>query len=173
MTDPTWRPLSSASRSRRSSGRRSRAAASERPELATRELPFEARVIALLPCRGGEAFLRPLFEPLGYEVDALGSIRSTRTSPTGARAPTSLSRIVGTKRLCDLLTHLYVLIPVLDDDKHYWVGDDEVDKLLRRGEGWLATHPERELIATALLETPAQPGSPGTRTADRRGAARS
>jgi 3' terminal RNA ribose 2'-O-methyltransferase Hen1 len=55
-------------------------------------------------------------------------------------------------RLADLLTHLYVLIPVLDDDKHYWVGDDEVEKLIRHGEGWLATHPERELITRRYLK---------------------
>ena len=57
----------------------------------------------------------------------------------------------GQCRLSELLTHLYVLIPVLDDDKHYWVGDDEVEKLLRHGEGWLATHPERELITRRYL----------------------
>ena len=50
-------------------------------------------------------------------------------------------------RLRELLAHLYVLLPVLDDDKHYWVGDDEVDKLLRFGEGWLNSHPQRELIS--------------------------
>jgi 3' terminal RNA ribose 2'-O-methyltransferase Hen1 len=55
-------------------------------------------------------------------------------------------------RLRDLLTHLYVLIPVLDDDKHYWVGPDEVEKLLRHGAGWLAAHPERELIARRYLK---------------------
>jgi 3' terminal RNA ribose 2'-O-methyltransferase Hen1 len=43
------------------------------------------------------------------------------------------------------------LIPVLDDDKHYWVGDDEVEKLLKRGEGWLAAHPERETIVNRYL----------------------
>jgi 3' terminal RNA ribose 2'-O-methyltransferase Hen1 len=52
----------------------------------------------------------------------------------------------------DLLTHLYVLIPVLDDDKHYWVGDAEVEKLLRHGEGWLRQHPERELITNRYLK---------------------
>ena len=55
-------------------------------------------------------------------------------------------------RLRDLLTHLYVLIPVLDAQKHYWVGDDEVEKLLRRGEGWLPRHPERELIVNRYLK---------------------
>ncbi|MCH7923020.1 MAG: 3' terminal RNA ribose 2'-O-methyltransferase Hen1, partial [Nitrospinae bacterium] len=56
------------------------------------------------------------------------------------------------KTLADLLTHLYVLIPVLDNDKHYWVGGEEVDKLLKRGEGWLAGHPEKELIANRYLK---------------------
>jgi 3' terminal RNA ribose 2'-O-methyltransferase Hen1 len=46
---------------------------------------------------------------------------------------------------------LYVLIPVLDDEKHYWVGSDEVEKLLRHGEGWLALHPERDTIARRYL----------------------
>jgi 3' terminal RNA ribose 2'-O-methyltransferase Hen1 len=45
-----------------------------------------------------------------------------------------------------------VLIPVLDDDKHYWIGDDEVAKLVRHGEGWLETHPEREAIAYRYLK---------------------
>jgi 3' terminal RNA ribose 2'-O-methyltransferase Hen1 len=54
-------------------------------------------------------------------------------------------------RLQDLLTHIYVLIPVLDSEKHYWVGEAEVDKLLRKGEGWLAKHPEREAIAARYL----------------------
>jgi 3' terminal RNA ribose 2'-O-methyltransferase Hen1 len=54
--------------------------------------------------------------------------------------------------LAQLLTHLYVLIPVLDDEKHYWVGEDEIDKLLRKGEGWLPQHPERELITRRYLK---------------------
>jgi 3' terminal RNA ribose 2'-O-methyltransferase Hen1 len=41
---------------------------------------------------------------------------------------------------------------VLDDDKHYWVGEDEIDKLLRRGEGWLAGHPARELIVRRYVK---------------------
>jgi diadenosine tetraphosphatase ApaH/serine/threonine PP2A family protein phosphatase len=60
--------------------------------------------------------------------------------------------LTGTLPLHALLSHLYVLIPVLDNDKHYWVGDDEVEKLLRHGEGWLSAHPERPLIATRYLK---------------------
>jgi 3' terminal RNA ribose 2'-O-methyltransferase Hen1 len=59
--------------------------------------------------------------------------------------------LAGELRLADLLRHVTVLVPVLDDEKHYWVGQDEVEKLLRRGEGWLATHPERALIADRYL----------------------
>ena len=49
----------------------------------------------------------------------------------------------------DALSHLYVLLPVLDEEKHYYVRDAEVDKL-RHGEGWLSKHPERQLIARYL-----------------------
>src|SRR5204863_7911484 len=61
------------------------------------------------------------------------------------------ARLSGTLRVADALTQLYVLMPVLDDSKHYWVGTDEVDKLLRAGEGWLADHPERDLITRRYL----------------------
>src|SRR5215212_6869760 len=40
-----------------------------REELAQTPLPLRAR-ISVLPCRGGEDFLRRLFEPLGYEIVA-------------------------------------------------------------------------------------------------------
>jgi 3' terminal RNA ribose 2'-O-methyltransferase Hen1 len=43
------------------------------------------------------------------------------------------------------------LLPVLDDDKHYWVSSDEIDKLLHRGSDWLGGHPERALIAERYL----------------------
>jgi 3' terminal RNA ribose 2'-O-methyltransferase Hen1 len=122
----------------------------ERPELATRELPFEAR-LSVVPCRGGEAFLRRLFEPLGYEARAQQHVLDENNTDWGPSRYFTVT-IAGTKRLSELLAHLYVLVPVLDDDKHYWVGDDEVDKLVRRGEGWLATHPERELIARRYLK---------------------
>ena len=45
-----------------------------------------------------------------------------------------------------------MLIPVLDDDKHYWVGDDEIEKLLRHGDGWLKNHPEHKHIISRYLK---------------------
>ena len=122
----------------------------DRPELADTPLPFEAEV-AVLPCRGGEPFLRRLFEPLGYSLEAR-RLPLDSNFPEWGESPYYRVRLAGTCRLRDLLSHLYVLLPVLDDDKHYWVGQEELDKLLARGEGWLSSHPEREQIARRYLK---------------------
>lgn len=122
----------------------------ERQDLADLAIPLEA-VVSPVPCTQGAALLRELFEPLGYEV-------AVETPPLNPRFPSwgasTMHRLTlkATKRLADLLAHLYVLIPVLDNEKHYWVGDDEVEKLLRRGEGWLAQHPARDLITRRYLK---------------------
>ena len=120
-----------------------------KPELATAPLPFEAR-IAVVSCRGGEAFLRELFEPLGYSVEASRHALDESMPELGPSRLFSVT-LRATCRLSELLAHLYVLVPVLDDRKHYWVGDDEVDKLLRRGEGWLENHPARDAIVSRYL----------------------
>ena len=121
----------------------------ERPELAATPIPLQA-TLHVLPCRGGEAFLRRLFEPLGYTVAAQGYPLDEAFPDWGASPYFSVT-LAATCRLSDLLAHLYVLVPVLDDEKHYYVGDAEVEKLLRHGEGWLATHPAREAIARRYL----------------------
>jgi 3' terminal RNA ribose 2'-O-methyltransferase Hen1 len=121
----------------------------ERPQLAERALPFEVR-IPVLPCRGGDIFLRKLFEPLGYRVDAQPIELDPAVPAWGTSRYLSVT-LTGEHKLADLLSHVYVLIPVLDGDKHYWVGDEEVEKLIRHGEGWLATHPEKEQIAHRYL----------------------
>ena len=121
-----------------------------RPELVDTQLPLEAG-ISVLPCRGGEQFLRKLFEPLGYSVVAECSPLDERF-PEWGDSPYYTVKLSGNVRVQELLTHIYVLVPVLDNEKHYWVGDDEVEKLLRHGEGWLAQHPEKEAIATRYLK---------------------
>lgn len=121
----------------------------DRPELADTPLPLEARV-AVVPARGGEGLLRRLWEPLGYEVALQGYVLDQQF-PDWGQSPYWTLNLRATIRLRDLLTHLYLLIPVLDDDKHYYVGDEEVEKLLRHGAGWLAAHPERELITNRYL----------------------
>ncbi|HTV49370.1 MAG TPA: 3' terminal RNA ribose 2'-O-methyltransferase Hen1 [Phycisphaerae bacterium] len=122
----------------------------DRAELVEQILPLTVR-IATLPCRGGETFLRKLFDPLGYTISTEAHALDPMF-PTWGNSRYYTVTMQAQKRLQDLLSHLYVLIPVLDDDKHYWVGQDEVEKLLRHGEGWLGSHPEREQIVSRYLK---------------------
>jgi len=121
----------------------------ERQDLADSALDWTA-TIGVAPCRGGEQLIRALFEPLGYAVSSERHPLDEQFPEWGEGLHYTI-RITGTKRLQDLLGHIYVLVPVLDPEKHYWVGDDEVEKLLRKGEGWLATHPQREAITSRYL----------------------
>jgi 3' terminal RNA ribose 2'-O-methyltransferase Hen1 len=113
-------------------------------------LPLKAS-LPVVPCRGGEDLLRRLFEPLGYVVEAVQIPLDTQF-PEWGEGPYFSLRISGTARLADLLSHLYVLIPALDSNKHYAIGEDEVAKLIRKGEGWLAAHPEKDLIVRRYLK---------------------
>jgi 3' terminal RNA ribose 2'-O-methyltransferase Hen1 len=120
-----------------------------RPEMVNLPLPLVARVTAL-PCRGGLDILKRLFEPLGYVVRAEHHPLD-EAFPEWGESHYYTVELEQEITLQNLLTHLYVLIPVLDAEKHYWVGQDEVEKLLRHGEGWLQSHPERELIVKRYL----------------------
>jgi 3' terminal RNA ribose 2'-O-methyltransferase Hen1 len=121
----------------------------ERPELATRPIPIEFG-LPVLPCRGGAPLLGRLFEPLGYQVTSRPIALDTQFPDWGESQYLEVT-LAGTLTVRDALEHLFVLLPVLDDDKHYWVGSDEVDKLLRRGRGWLAGHPDLDLITRRYL----------------------
>jgi hypothetical protein len=118
----------------------------ERPELADTPIRLEAH-LPVVP-RGGDGLVARLFEPLGYEVNV--APLPLDPAELGESWYVDL-RLGATLRLSDLLRHLYVLLPVLDDDKHYWVSHDEIEKLLDRGGDWLAEHPERELITARYL----------------------
>jgi 3' terminal RNA ribose 2'-O-methyltransferase Hen1 len=122
----------------------------ERADLAATPIPLIAK-ISVLPCRGGEDFLRRLFEPLGYHVVARQHPLDEKF-PEWGESPYFTVELSQTITLQQLLRHLYVLIPVLDNDKHYWIGDDEVEKLLRHGEKWLAVHPAKEQIVSRYLK---------------------
>ena len=122
----------------------------DRPDLVETPIPLTAS-LPVLPCRGGEAFLRELFEPLGYEVTGR-SLPLDDTFPEWDNSDYVAATLSNTVCLSDLLSHLYVLIPVLDNDKHYWIGDEEVEKLLRHGEGWLNDHPNKAVIARRYLK---------------------
>ncbi|MFT4225050.1 3' terminal RNA ribose 2'-O-methyltransferase Hen1 [Micropruina sp.] len=125
------------------------------PELAAGPVPLEIRTPAV-PARAtsrhsGAEVVRRLFEPLGWNV----TVTTRDFGPDGSWGPAPYVdlTLTGRVRLADALSQLYVLLPVLDNAKHYWVGSDEVAKLVRRGEGWLASHPERELIVRRYLKS--------------------
>ncbi|MDR1174135.1 MAG: 3' terminal RNA ribose 2'-O-methyltransferase Hen1 [Treponema sp.] len=114
-------------------------------ELADTPLDLSAGLF-MLPCRGGAMLPELLFEPLGYEVHAEETALLDEQFPEWGNSPYINLSIRGKLRLRDLLNHIYVLIPVFDRQKHYWVGEDEIDKLLNHGKGWLEDHPEKALI---------------------------
>jgi 3' terminal RNA ribose 2'-O-methyltransferase Hen1 len=122
----------------------------DRAELANTPIPLEVRLSAIR-CRGGEAVLQRLFEPLGYYRIEAVRLPLDEHFPEWGSGPAYSVTLGTTARVQDVLRQLTVLVPVLDDDKHYWFGEDELDKLLRRGEGWLDQHPERKLIADRYL----------------------
>lgn len=121
----------------------------ERQELADTAIDFEVS-IPCIACRGGEKILRDLFEPLGYEV-ATENIELDPNFPNWGRSRYYSMNLKTKCKLSQLLAHLYVLIPVLDDNKHYWVGEDEIEKLLRVGKDWLSKHPHKDLITKRYL----------------------
>jgi SAM-dependent methyltransferase len=121
----------------------------QRPELAATPIPLELHLPAL-PCRGGPERAAALFEPLGWRVAAMPVPLDPAFPEWGDSRYVSLT-LTGEQRLADALNQLYVLLPVLDDAKHYWIAPDEVDKLIRAGDGWLATHPDRARIVRRYL----------------------
>lgn len=130
-----------------STARSGRCAANQ--QLADTAIPLDIS-IPVLPCRGGPDIARRIFEPLGWQVEAEPIPLDDEFVGWGDSRYLRL-RLTGVVRLADALSQLHVLLPVLDESKHYWQGPDEVDKLMRSGEGWLATHPDAELITRRYL----------------------
>lgn len=116
----------------------------KRQELADSALDLEA-VIYNLPVRGDKELVKEVFEPLGYEITMRESILDERFAQWGGSLYIDLT-LRGKLKLCDLLDHIYVLIPVFDKQKHYYMSEEEIDKLLRHGERWLQAHPKKNTI---------------------------
>jgi 3' terminal RNA ribose 2'-O-methyltransferase Hen1 len=123
---------------------------STRPALAAQALDLEAS-IPVLRCRAGEDMLRRIFEPLGYDVD-IATLPLDEHYPEWGSSGYFAVTLKGRVRLADMLTHLYVLLPAIDGDKHYFVSDDEVQKLVQKGNDWLRSHPERDWIMRGYLK---------------------
>ncbi|SDM42490.1 3' terminal RNA ribose 2'-O-methyltransferase Hen1 [Catalinimonas alkaloidigena] len=121
----------------------------DRPHLVDTPLPLEAR-LSVVRARGGADALKRLFKPLGYALDITPHPLDPQF-PAWGESPYFSVTLRHELPVQTLLSHLYVLMPVLDREKHYWVSAQEVDKLLTKGEGWLATHPERDYITRQYL----------------------
>ncbi|MFI5754780.1 3' terminal RNA ribose 2'-O-methyltransferase Hen1 [Streptomyces sp. NPDC051569] len=121
-----------------------------RPERAAAPLPLRIELPAV-PARGGAELVHQLFGPLGWTTVDAEPVALDETFPQWGDSRYVRLVLEGELRLADALRQLYVLLPVLDDAKHYWVAPDEVDKLLRAGDGWLAEHPEQKLITSRYL----------------------
>lgn len=118
-----------------------------RQDIADAPIPLTIDIPAV---PGGTELVTRMFEPMGWHV-AAESLPLDPDVPQWGDSTYVRLTLTGKIRLADALNHMYVLLPVLDGAKHYWVSDDEVDKLMRAGEGWLSTHPERELISRRYL----------------------
>ncbi|MEZ6141737.1 MAG: 3' terminal RNA ribose 2'-O-methyltransferase Hen1 [Zavarzinella sp.] len=121
----------------------------QRPELVEQPFRLEAK-LSTVPCRGGPDRVHELFAPLGYELELVQHLMDDNHPEYGVSPYVSITmRAVTTVR--ELLSHLYILIPVLDVRKHYWIGEDEIDKIKRHGAGWLENHPHYEQIVRRYL----------------------
>ncbi|MCU0433275.1 MAG: 3' terminal RNA ribose 2'-O-methyltransferase Hen1 [Bacteroidia bacterium] len=122
----------------------------DKPELVNVPMPFTIAMPAL-SATGGESMIRRLFEPLGYSVNATALPLDTQFPEWGMSRYSSVELSHDAVTLKELLTHLYVLIPVMSNNKHYFMNKDEVDKLLAKGGEWLAAHPEQKFITRRYL----------------------
>ena len=116
----------------------------KRQELADTALDLEATIYNL-PVRGDKELVNEVFEPLGYDITIRESILDEKFTQWGNSFYIDLT-LSGQLKLCDFLNHIYVLIPVFDKQKHYYMSEEEIDKLLNHGEGWLQDHPKKNTI---------------------------
>ena len=121
-----------------------------KPELVNTEMPFEVSISVLPAPKGGEILIRKMFEPLGYSLELERHTLDDKFVNWGDSKYFSL-KLSHTITLQKLLSHLYVMIPALDNDKHYYVSQNEIEKLLEKGKGWLSDHPEKEQITRRYL----------------------
>jgi len=121
-----------------------------KPELVDEKMDFEVEISVLHSPRGGDNLIKRLFLPLGYELEIKKYLLDEKFESWGEANYYTL-KLRNKIKLKELLSHLYVLIPVLDNDKHYFVSSAEIEKLLTKGKGWLENHPEMEIIAKRYM----------------------
>ncbi|MBP3759909.1 MAG: 3' terminal RNA ribose 2'-O-methyltransferase Hen1 [Ruminococcus sp.] len=122
----------------------------KKQELADTPLDLSATIYSLKD-NGDTELAKQMFEPLGYKTNVQRNMLDAKFPEWGISPYINLT-ISGKVRLSQLLNHIYVLIPVFDKQKHYYIDEDEIEKLLNHGEGWLAEHPYKEKIARRYFD---------------------
>jgi 3' terminal RNA ribose 2'-O-methyltransferase Hen1 len=87
-----------------------------------------------------------LFEPIGYKVEIERGVSNIREKSSAGFVTLS-----GRQSVQSALKHVSILIPVIDNYKHYFLDEREVEKLDRYGEGWLEEHPMKQMIVKRAL----------------------
>lgn len=98
-----------------------------------------------------DAVIESIFTPIGYEVKIERGI-TDYSFKLKSRSSARYINLTGRQTLQNAIRHLFILIPVLDNYKHYYMDKSEVDKLERYGTGWLDDHPMRDLIIKRALK---------------------
>jgi 3' terminal RNA ribose 2'-O-methyltransferase Hen1 len=121
-----------------------------KPELVDTPIPLKVTAHSLkVDCDKG--YLNKLFAPLGYTVK-VETLPLDERFPVWGESKAMNLKIEKTTTLKELLSQLYVFILVLDNERHYWISQNDVEVLVRRGEGWLESHPEKEWITRRFFK---------------------
>ena len=97
-----------------------------------------------------EQEIRDLFEPLGFDVE-IEYAETDYSFRLKEKSSACFIRLSGITSLQKGLQQLFLIIPVLDNYKHYFIDESEIEKLNRYGEGWLEEHPQKEFIVRRAL----------------------
>lgn len=122
---------------------------SDRPEWVDLPIALEAQIPAL-KVKGGLGLLERIFHPLGYTLHAERLPLDEQFPEWGESSYFSIT-LQHQIPLQNLLQHLYVLLPVFDYERHYYISSNDIEVLLKKGETWLKDHPEREFIVRRYL----------------------
>ena len=120
-----------------------------KPELVETPLELQANVYSLkADCE--VSFIKELFEPLGYSLE-VETLPLDETFPSWGKSKAVNLSLKKVTTLKELLSQLYVFILALDNDRHFWISQTDIDVLIRRGEGWLSSHPQKDWITRRFL----------------------
>ncbi len=123
----------------------------EYEHLVKEEMEFKVEVVSL-KVKTNLIMLNKIFDPLGYELEIKSHLLDEKIF--GEEESNYVDLILKNKlTLQSVLQHLYVLIPVFDNNKHYFVNNDEVEKLLSKGGDWIDVHPEKDFITSRYLNS--------------------